>query len=251
MLGIRAICNIATTSKSLLINQTRNTFILRRRWPPSLHKKHGKPSKLRGRHFVYDLVEDTEVVKKPDMKIILNQFVEGVGESGDVLTLSPAKAYKNFLVPGLAVYATPENIAKYKVDENKPKVKSNFSSPYVQRTMGCLSRLLLQISMSKTQPWTLEPWHVRTSFRKAGFVVPEDTITLPPVKISGPDLSLQEKEFYVTVKINNKEEVNVRCRIHHWATGLEKLPWVEFHWKKPCDPLIPEQAAELAKIPLV
>lgn len=68
--------------------------------------------------------------------------------------------------------------------------------------MGCLSRLVLQISMSKTQPWTLEPWHIRTSFRKAGFVVPEYAITMPPVTIRGPDLSLQEKEFFVTVKVS-------------------------------------------------
>ena len=68
--------------------------------------------------------------------------------------------------------------------------------------MGCLSSLVLQISMSKTQPWTLEPWHVRTSFRKAGYVVPEYAITMPPVTIKGPDLSLQEKEFYVTVKVS-------------------------------------------------
>lgn len=125
-------------------------------------------------------------------------------------------------------------------------------------------------------PWTLEPWHVRTSFRKAGFVVPEHAIEMPPVTIKGPDLSLQDKEFYVTVtvsillcvcavllsydvkiydvllllQINKTEKVNVRCRIHHWATGLDRLPWTEFHWKKPKEPLIPEQAAELEKMPL-
>lgn len=54
-----------------------NTFILKRKWPPPLHKKGGKPSKLRGRHFVYDLVEDTNVAKKPDIKVILNQFIDG------------------------------------------------------------------------------------------------------------------------------------------------------------------------------
>ncbi|XP_068619200.1 large ribosomal subunit protein bL9m [Battus philenor] len=252
MLSIRAFCNSGLSAVPIIFNQpTRNTFILRRRWPPPLHKKGGKPSKLRGRHFVYDLVEDTNVGKKPDIKIILNQFVEGVGETGDVLTLSPGNAYKNFLVPGLAVYANEQNVEKYKVDETKPKVDSNYSSPHVQRTMSCLSRLVLQITMSKQEPWTLEPWHVRTSFRKAGYVVPENAIIMPPIEIKGPDLSLQDKEFYVIVKINNTEEVKVRCRIHHWATGLDKLPWEEFHWKKVKEPLIPEQAEELDKIPLV
>lgn len=55
-----------------------NTFILRRRWPPPLHKKGGKVPKMKGRHFVYDLVEDTSVKKKPDIRIVLNQFVEGL-----------------------------------------------------------------------------------------------------------------------------------------------------------------------------
>lgn len=75
------------------------------------------------------------------------------------------------------------------------------SNKFLQ-TMGCLSRLVLQITMSKTQPWTLEPWHVRTSFRKAGYVVPEHAIIMPTVSITGPDLSLQEKEFIVTVKVS-------------------------------------------------
>lgn len=68
--------------------------------------------------------------------------------------------------------------------------------------MKCLSLLVLQITMSKQEPWTLEPWHVRASFRKAGFVVPEDTIKMPPVEIKGPDLALQEKEFYVTITVS-------------------------------------------------
>ncbi|XP_034834318.1 large ribosomal subunit protein bL9m [Maniola hyperantus] len=242
---------VIVAGPNLLFQQTRNTFILKRKWPPPLHKKNGKPSKLRARHFVYDLVEDTNVTKQPDVKVILSQFVDGVGDAGDVLTLRPTIAYRDFLMPGLAMYASPENLAKHKVDENKPKTESEYSSPYVQRTLGCLSRLVLQITMSKTQPWILEPWHVRVSFRKAGFVVPEHAITMPPVTIKGPDLSLQEKEFAVTVKVNNKEEVNVRCRIHHWATGLERLPWVPYHWKEPKEALVPEQAPVLESLPLL
>ncbi|CAK1550544.1 unnamed protein product [Leptosia nina] len=250
MWGFRAIINKTVSLEQTFCQQTRNTFVLRRRWAPPLHKKGGKVSKLKSKHFVYDLVEDSNLAKKPDLKVVLNQFVDGVGNTGDILSLRPNIAYKEFLLPGLAVYATPENMQKYKPEENKIKETTEYSSPYVQRTMGCLSRIVLQITMSKTTPWKLEPWHIRTSFRKAGFVVPEDAITMPSKEITGPDLSLQEKEFYITVKINNKEEVNVRCRIHHWATGLERLPWDEFHWKKPLEPLFPEQAEILEKIPL-
>lgn len=56
--------------------------------------------------------------------------------------------------------------------------------------------------MNKLQPWTLEPWHVRASLRKSGFIVPEDAIEMPPAQIKGPDLSLQDKEFYVTISVS-------------------------------------------------
>lgn len=68
--------------------------------------------------------------------------------------------------------------------------------------MGCLSRLVLQITMNKFQPWILEPWHVRASLRKSGFIVPEYAIEMPPEQIKGPDLSLQDKEFYVTISVS-------------------------------------------------
>lgn len=56
-----------------------------------------------------------------------------MGNEGEVLSLRPTIAYKDFLIPGLAVYASPENLEKYQIDESKPKAVSEFSSPYVQR----------------------------------------------------------------------------------------------------------------------
>ncbi|KAF9806150.1 hypothetical protein SFRURICE_016349 [Spodoptera frugiperda] len=251
MFGLRSLVRSAITSGcNINHQQTRNTFILKRKTPVPLHKKGGKPIKLKGRHFVYDLVEDTNVKRKPDVKVILNQFIDGVGNKGQVLTLRPHQAYNEYLVPGLAVYASPQNLEKYDANEEKSTTESNYSSPYVHRTIGCLSRVILQITMSKLEPWVLEPWHISTSFRKSGFLVPEHCIEMPPAQIKGPDLTLQDKEFYITVTINNTEKVNVRCRIHHWATGLDRLPWEEFHWKKPKEALFPEQAAELEKMPL-
>lgn len=54
-----------------------NTFVLKRRFPPPLHKQGGKLPKMRARHFIYDLIEDTNVRKKPDITVILKQFVDG------------------------------------------------------------------------------------------------------------------------------------------------------------------------------
>lgn len=58
---------------------------------------------------------------------------EGVGNKGDILTLRPSEAYREYLMPGLAVYASPKNLEIYKVDETKAIVEAEFSSPYVQR----------------------------------------------------------------------------------------------------------------------
>lgn len=103
--------------------------------------------------------------------------------------------------------------------------------------------------MNKDVPWTLEPWHVRASFRKAGFHVAEEAITLPGKPISGPDLSLENKHFYVTVTINNVEMVKVKCKVHHWSTEItERLPYVPDHWKLVSEPLFPEEEKETKQL---
>lgn len=63
----------------------------------------------------------------------------GVGNPGEVLSLRPNQAYRQFLMPGLAVYANPDNLEKYKVDESQPKMEKQYSSPHVQRVC-CISQ---------------------------------------------------------------------------------------------------------------
>jgi large subunit ribosomal protein L9 len=98
------------------------------------HKKNQKPRKLRGKHFNYVLVEDTNIKKQPDLKVILTQFVEGVGKKGDIVALRPNYVYKNLLLPGLAVYHTPENLEKYKSSEIAGE-SSQPSSQFAQRVI--------------------------------------------------------------------------------------------------------------------
>ena len=56
--------------------------------------------------------------------------------------------------------------------------------------------------MNKENPWTIEPCHIRGAFRRACIRVPDDAITMPPEPISGPDLELEGKEFYVVVTVS-------------------------------------------------
>lgn len=81
---------------------------------------------------MYELVENRTVIKKPNVEVILTAFVEGVGAKGDVVSLKPNVAYNQLLLPGLAVYKTPENLSKYAVEKDDTE-KEIHSSAYAQR----------------------------------------------------------------------------------------------------------------------
>lgn len=222
--------------------QIRTTFILKRRWPPGLVKKGRDPStkRLKARHFVYDLVEDTNVRKKKELEVILTEFVEGVGNRGDRITMKQKVAYQQLLLPGLAVYASPENTEKFSHFMGGADDKPKYSSPFVSKTINMLQNTNVIVLMNKDIPWTIEPWHVRISFRRAGIHVPEDAIMLPEEPICGPSMELENKFFEVTVTINNTEKVPVKCVIHHWSTQVsDKLAPAEDLADQPRTPVFP------------
>lgn len=210
---------------------------MKRRWPPGLHKSNQKPHKLRSKHYIYDLVEDTTIRKRPNLEVVLTAFVEGVGDKGDVISLKEHYVYNKLLLPGLAVYKTPENLLKYAKTEVEKEIIAH-SSPFAQRTVNVLESRILAVVMNKDNPWVIEPWHIRASLRKAGIHATDDCIELPKEPITGPDLLKQNKEFNVTVTVNNLEKATVKCRIHHWSSDTsERLPHVHEHWKESAEPL--------------
>lgn len=75
--------------------------------------------------------------KKKPLEVVLKTFVEGVGDKGDVVSLKPTFVYNKLLLPGLAVYKTEENIAKY-AKKSTEKVELQHSSPYAQRVSSYL-----------------------------------------------------------------------------------------------------------------
>ncbi|PSN36982.1 hypothetical protein C0J52_15825 [Blattella germanica] len=236
--------SLLTSSKNTY-QQLRTTFILKRRWPPGLHKKwqtyRSKP--LKSRNFVYDLVEDTNCRKRDDLEVILTEYVSDIGNPGDIVKMKQKFVYNNLLLPGFAVYASEENIKKYShLSENVEKRK--FSSPYVQGTINNLLKTSVIILMNKDVPWTIQPWHIRASFRKAGIHVPEDSIRLPEEPISGPNMDFEGKYFEVTITINNVETVSVKCQIHHWTGNIsDRLPPLENN-ELPMIPLFPNKSDE-------
>lgn len=209
-----------------------------------LHKKNCKPHFFKKRHYIYDLVEDTNVKKKVPVNLILTQYVKGLGNAGTLVTTTPGKAYNELLLPQLAVYATPENIEKYTKLARDMQDQTPFSSATVENIMKYLSEMRLTVELSKDIPWTLEKWHIKASFRKNGINAPEDTITIPERTISGPNPDIEGKEFYVTLTINNREQVKVRCCLRHWSLIAQKEDW-----DTPSEPIFPEDKEVLDSLP--
>ncbi|KAJ3649274.1 hypothetical protein Zmor_021026 [Zophobas morio] len=248
---IRTITPLSKTTNCLLSAETsiqqqlRTTFILKRRINPPLSKKGGPPKKLRTRNYLYELVKDTNCDKQANIDLILTSYVDGLGNVGDRVSVKSYQAYDQLLLPGLAVYATPENLEKYKdVEVKDMKV---YSSSTALGVMQVLSKITLSVVMNKDSPWTIQPWHISASFRKCCYMVPEYAISIPEKPIKGPNLDIEGKEFYITVTINKTEQFKVRCRIHHWSTNIrERLPYEEGFWKVPGELLFPEDE-EIAK----
>lgn len=101
-----------------------------------LYRKNEKPRKLRGRHFNYILVEDANTKLQPNVEVILTSYVEGIGRKGETVSMRPNVAYQKLLLPGLAVYASPENIQKYSQMEVHDDEEKH-SSQFAQRVNFC------------------------------------------------------------------------------------------------------------------
>ncbi|XP_055325461.1 39S ribosomal protein L9, mitochondrial [Sitodiplosis mosellana] len=238
--GRASILQPLINTEIFLAQQTRNTFVFKRRWDPPLAKKGHPARKLKSRHFVYDLIEDGNIIKKPDIGVILTEYVDGLGYQGDLVTVRPNMAYNKLLLTGLAVYDTPENRAKYNTEA---RLQEERRSPFIERTINVFGHRLVSVCMNKFTPWIIEPWHIRVSMRKAGLYVLDDSqIELPPTPITGPDPAKENKIFSVTVTINKTEKAQVQCRVHHVCVDPRlRDPYVPEWWKQPTEPLFPNE----------
>jgi len=236
-----------------LADQIRTTYVLKRKWAPKLDKINRAPKPLKTKNFVYDVVEKTDSKKEPDMQLILTDYVEGIGLKGDLVSVRPFFGRNKLLMPGLAMYASPENLKKLREQEpgaGDVQQERQHSSRFSELTRRELARQVLCVAVNEDNPWTIEKWHIRSAFRRAGFWVPDHAITMGENVISGPDQDLEGKQFLVTVTINNLETTPVRCQIHHWSTELEnRTPSVDFFWAKAAVPLFEEEAAIFSQLP--
>ncbi|XP_046650898.1 39S ribosomal protein L9, mitochondrial-like [Daphnia pulicaria] len=241
-------------SLSIKVEQIRTTFVLKRRYPPLLDKQNRPPKPLVTKNFVYDEVENANLKKEPDLKLILTSFVEGVGLKNEIVTVRPNFGRFKLLASGLAVYASPENLEKLKKDlENSDnKVQTTLhSSRFAELTRRDLASKILVVLVNQENPWTIEKWHIRAAFRRTGIWVPDNAIKMGDKPISGPNLELEKKYFLVTVTINNLETTPVRCMIRHWSTFPElRLPKVDGYLEPPYEPIFEDDREIISTLPL-
>jgi len=200
-------------------------------------------------YFRYETVKETDA-EPNDIKIILLKSSEEFGKRGQILTLNARIARQELLLPGLAVYASPENLNKY---ENITIAEDavSYSSSTVRVSMSELKKMVVPLVMSGQHHWNIEPKHIKFAFLSQGIIVDESNITLPDVLIKGPDPTVIEKEFGVDVKINDFEKVTIRCVLFEQPAPNDLGGMIPPHgWEKRFyPPLITEQADLLRMLP--
>ncbi|XP_046913904.2 mitochondrial ribosomal protein L9 [Dermatophagoides farinae] len=196
--------------------------------------------------FIYEEVENSEKLEETKLKLILLKTVDELGVPGEIVEVERDFGRFSLLSSNSAVYASPYNLKKFRqLIEAGSKDRVGPSSAFVGPTLKKLANDVIIVVMNDEHSWTLKPCHVRIALRAAGYLVPEECIQLPDTPIDGPDIEgKQGKDFAVTVTINNRETVNVRCLLHHKGQTL-RLNWN----RKPRHILLDEQKKLLESMP--
>ena len=159
------------------------------------------------------------------MKVILLRNVDDFGKKGQIIESEFSSVHKHLLLPGFAVYHTPENCELLK-DIIIPEDQEVFSSPSVQQFINFYSKRVFDVCMNIRESWSIEPWHVSASLRKHKVWCDASDIEIPGGVIQGPDLRLENREFIAVLTVNDKEKLMLRCRIHHVGEGeVENKAW--------------------------
>ena len=78
-----------------------------------------------------------------------------------------------------------------------------FSHLIFFQSVADLTTCVVPVVMSGNFKWKLEPWHVKFGLISQGIFTDEESIQIPETQISGPNPTLEGKEFLVTVKVSN------------------------------------------------
>jgi len=175
----------------------------------------------------YEVIEEDADAEIPPVKVILMKTMEDFGKKGQVVTLPAERVHKELLLPGLAIYASSENLEKY-ANIVIPEDSVQYSSETTQQKLPLVSKVVVPIVMSgdiSSEQWSIEPLHIRTALRRYAGVHLEDDqcIKMPEDKsIKGPNSRNHGKEFLVRIRINDLEDIPIRCILYQTTPTLLK-----------------------------
>ena len=125
-----------------------------------------------------------------------------------MVTLPAEQVHKELLLPGLAVYASPENLEKYS-EIVIPENSIQYSSDTAQKQLPLVSKLVVPIVMcgDASERWLIEPWHIRIALRKyAGFYLSnDDCVKMPSEKvIQGPNSRYSSHVSFIRIRVHRQ-----------------------------------------------
>ncbi|MBS0351089.1 MAG: 50S ribosomal protein L9 [Proteobacteria bacterium] len=145
------------------------------------------------------------------MQVILQQEVANLGKVGDQVSVKPGFG-RNFLLPqGMAVLATPENIADFEArraefEKNAAKVLSN-----AQNRAKALAEIEIVIEAQAGDEGKLfgsiGPRDIAVSATQKGIAVEKKEVVMP----EGPIRQLGE--YQITLKLHNAVMVPVKVKV--------------------------------------
>lgn len=178
------------------------------------------------------------------VKVILLRDVDDYGVKGQIVNFPSIDVNRDLILPGLAVYHNEENLERYSNIIIPEETKMN-SSESARVLANLWTKRVLDVCMHMDNPWTIEPWHIKASLRKHRTWISSDKISIPGGTITGPDLSLENKEFISIITINGFEKVKVRCRIHHLSTDPDRAIRLESWYSRLAEPVFEHERQEL------
>jgi len=203
-------CNKFLTKSSFLKNILTisrckaHTLVFEREYEPPLPKIGGKP-KLKRRHGIIKVKRIENGPK--ELKVVLTESSKVYGVKGEVVNL-PKFFARKLLDQKEAVYASPENIEEFAIDQ-----ESDGQTLTGRRIAFWLSSHdVFNCSFPFDKTWTLNAEHLsRCLQRDFDVLIPPSAIELPVYEITNEN-AFNDELHDVNVTVNGVEKVTIQLK---------------------------------------
>ncbi|XP_067942472.1 large ribosomal subunit protein bL9m-like [Watersipora subatra] len=206
-------------SRFLQFQPNRTKVILRRVNPLPLHRMDASVTsrKMKERDYLYSVVQNKYVTRRPEIECILTTHVDNLGARGQVVMVD-RMLFRQYLYPtGAALYASPQNLAELKNLTEGTIMKT----PHALQMYRLLCGMNLPIKMNHFKPWTLSKGHVMAAFRHQGIIIDsQESITLPQEPITNEHN--EQVPFEVKVTVNGLDVATVTCYKQPYTTNPDR-----------------------------